>query len=48
MGFSVTTSEQNDDVLFKPLFSYEMVGICSKDHPLANKEVWQAQFFICF
>ena len=37
--------EQNDDVLFKPLFSYEMVGICSKDHPLANKEVWQAEDF---
>ena len=31
--------------LFKPLFSYEMVGICSKDHPLANKEVWQAEDF---
>ena len=22
-----------------------MVGICSKDHPLANKEVWQAEDF---
>lgn len=41
----VSEVEQNDDVLFKPLFSYEMVGICSKDHPLANKEVWQAEDF---
>ena len=41
----VSDVEQNDDVLFKPLFSYEMVGICSKDHPLANKEVWQAEDF---
>ena len=41
----VSDIEQNDDVLFKPLFSYEMVGICSKDHPLANKEVWQAEDF---
>ena len=22
-----------------------MVGICSKDHPLANKDVWQAEDF---
>ena len=41
----VSDVEQNDDVLFKPLFSYEMVGICSKDHPLANKEVWLAEDF---
>ena len=41
----VSEVEQNGDVLFKPLFSYEMVGICSKDHPLANKEVWQAEDF---
>ena len=41
----VSEVEQNDDVLFKPLFSYEMVGICSKDHSLANKEVWQAEDF---
>ena len=41
----VSDVEQNDDVLFKSLFSYEMVGICSKDHPLANKEVWQAEDF---
>lgn len=32
-------------ILFQPLFAYEMVGICAKDHPLAAKSVWQAQDF---
>ena len=41
----VSEVEENDDILFKPLFSYEMVGICAKDHPLANKDVWQAEDF---
>ncbi len=41
----VSEVEENDDVLFKPLFSYEMVGICAKDHSLANKDVWQAEDF---
>lgn len=41
----VSDVEENDDVIFKPLFSYEMVGICAKDHPLANKEIWQAEDF---
>ena len=41
----VSEVEQNEDVIFKPLFSYEMVGICAKDHPLANKEIWQASDF---
>ncbi|OOF65881.1 LysR family transcriptional regulator [Rodentibacter sp. Ppn85] len=41
----VSEIETNDDVVFKPLFSYEMVGICSKDHPLAAKEIWQAEDF---
>ncbi|BFU59387.1 MULTISPECIES: LysR family transcriptional regulator [Rodentibacter] len=41
----VSEIEANDDVLFKPLFSYEMVGICSKDHPLAAKEIWEAEDF---
>ena len=41
----VSEVEQNGDVLFKPLFSYEMVGICAKDHSLANKDVWQAEDF---
>lgn len=41
----VSEVEHNDDVIFKPLFSYEMVGICSKDHPLAEKEIWDAEDF---
>ncbi|MDG2942876.1 LysR family transcriptional regulator [Exercitatus varius] len=41
----VSEIEENDDIVHKPLFSYEMVGICAKDHPLANKEVWEAEDF---
>ncbi len=41
----VSEVETNDDVIFKPLFSYEMVGICAKDHPLAAKEIWEAEDF---
>lgn len=32
-------------IVYQPLFAYEMVGICAKDHPLAEKAVWQAQDF---
>ena len=32
-------------ISFQPLFAYEMVGICAKDHPLAAKAVWQAEDF---
>lgn len=42
----VSEIEENDGIIYQPLFSYEMVGICSKDHPLAEKEVWQAEDFI--
>ncbi|MDG2954961.1 LysR family transcriptional regulator [Bisgaard Taxon 10/6] len=41
----VSEIEENDDIVHKPLFSYEMVGLCAKDHPLANKEVWEAEDF---
>ncbi|MDG2948063.1 LysR family transcriptional regulator [Bisgaard Taxon 10/6] len=41
----VSEIEENNDIVHKPLFSYEMVGICAKDHPLANKEVWEAEDF---
>ncbi|MDG2949556.1 LysR family transcriptional regulator [Exercitatus varius] len=41
----VSEIEENDDIVHKPLFSYEMVGICAKDHPLANKEEWEAEDF---
>ena len=42
----VSEIEHNDDVIFKPLFSYEMVGICSKNHSLAEKDIWEAEDFI--
>ncbi|MEG9488801.1 LysR family transcriptional regulator [Mannheimia indoligenes] len=41
----VSEVEENSSIICKPLFSYEMVGICSKDHPLAAKEVWEAEDF---
>ncbi|OOF87549.1 LysR family transcriptional regulator [Rodentibacter ratti] len=42
----VSEIEDNDEVIFKPLFSYEMMGICSKDHVLAEKAVWEAEDFV--
>ncbi|TNH03675.1 LysR family transcriptional regulator [Testudinibacter sp. TR-2022] len=41
----VSEIEETAGIVHQPLFAYEMVGICSKDHPLANKEVWQAEDF---
>lgn len=41
----VSEIEPNNDIIFKPLFSYEMVGICAKNHPLAQKEIWSAEDF---
>ncbi|MEG9490471.1 LysR family transcriptional regulator [Mannheimia indoligenes] len=41
----VSEVEDNSSIICKPLFSYEMVGICSKDHPLVAKEVWEAEDF---
>lgn len=32
-------------ITYQPLFAYEMVGICAKDHPLAEKDVWEAEDF---
>lgn len=34
-----------NDIVYQPLFSYEMVGICAKNHPLAEKEIWMASDF---
>lgn len=34
-----------DGIIYQPLFAYEMVGICAPDHPLAAKNVWQAEDF---
>ncbi|PJG86570.1 LysR family transcriptional regulator [Conservatibacter flavescens] len=42
----VAEIEETAGIIHKPLFAYEMVGLCSKDHRLANKEVWQAEDFI--
>lgn len=41
----VSEMEDVAGVAYKPLFSYEMVAICSKDHHLANKDVWDAEDF---
>ncbi|WP_274571898.1 LysR family transcriptional regulator [Neisseria leonii] len=32
-------------IAYRPLFSYEMVGICAEEHPLADKAVWEAADF---
>lgn len=41
----VSEMEEQVGIEHKPLFAYEMVGICAKDHPLANKTIWQAEDF---
>lgn len=41
----VAEEEEADGIVYKPLFSYEMVAICSKDHPLATKDIWEAEDF---
>ena len=42
----VSEAEKQNGICFRPLFAYEMVGICAKDHPLADKPVWEAEDFI--
>ena len=32
-------------IAYRPLFAYGMVGICAPEHPLAAKEIWQAEDF---
>lgn len=41
----VSEMEEVAGIVYQPLFSYEMVAICSKDHPLAEKAIWQAEDF---
>ncbi|ASK27387.1 LysR family transcriptional regulator [Neisseria chenwenguii] len=41
----VSEAEAQAGISYFPLFSYEMVGICAKDHLLAAKPVWQAEDF---
>ena len=40
--------EENPGIVYKPLFSYEMVGLCAKDHPLAAKEDFIDQTLITY
>lgn len=42
----VSEIEETSGIIHRPLFSYEMVGLCAKDHPLAEKDIWQAEDFI--
>lgn len=32
-------------IVYRPLFAYEMVGICAPDHPLSEKNIWSAEDF---
>ncbi|MRN37776.1 LysR family transcriptional regulator [Neisseria sp. N95_16] len=41
----VSEAEPQPGITYFPLFSYEMVGICAKDHPLAHKNIWEAEDF---
>ena len=41
----VSRAEETANIAFLPLFSYEMVGIAAKTHPLAAKNIWQAEDF---
>lgn len=41
----VSEAAQQDGIAYRALFAYEMVGICAPDHPLAQKNVWQAEDF---
>ncbi|MDO5679250.1 MAG: LysR family transcriptional regulator [Pelistega sp.] len=41
----VSEVEEQMGIEHQPLFAYEMVGICAKDHPLAAKSIWQAEDF---
>ncbi|WP_301099594.1 LysR family transcriptional regulator [Otariodibacter sp.] len=42
---TVSEIENSDRIIHKPLFSYEIVGVCAKDHHLANKSIWEAEDF---
>ncbi|MDO4697518.1 MAG: LysR family transcriptional regulator [Pasteurellaceae bacterium] len=41
----VSEMEETPGIYYRPLFAYEMVAICSKDHPLASKKIWEAEDF---
>lgn len=41
----VSEAEAQPEVCHQPLFAYRMAGIAARDHPLAEREVWQAEDF---
>ncbi len=41
----VSDNTPTEGIIYNPLFSYEMVGVCSAEHPLAEKEIWEAEDF---
>ncbi|OQS50029.1 LysR family transcriptional regulator [Chromobacterium violaceum] len=41
----VSEAEPQAGIVHLPLFSYEMVGIAAREHPLAAKAVWRAEDF---
>lgn len=41
----VSEATPQNGIIYQPLFAYEMVGICAPDHPLAQKNIWQAEDF---
>lgn len=41
----VSEAEPHPGIIYQPLFTYGMVGICAKDHPLAAKKIWEAEDF---
>lgn len=41
----VSEATPQSGIAYQPLFAYEMMGICAKDHPLSDKPVWQAADF---
>lgn len=42
----VSEIEENPNISYFPLFSYEMVGLAARNHPLANKKSWTAPDFV--
>lgn len=41
----VSEANTQSGIVYRPLFAYEMVGICAPEHPLAQKAVWSAEDF---
>lgn len=41
----VSEAVPQPEIVYRPLFAYEMVGICAPDHALAERKIWQAEDF---